>query len=195
MSSQLLTDAELDLLVEVAEQSVHQAVHEHARWQPDTATYPPALRRPGAAFVTLERNARLLGCIGTLSADRPLVDTVADRARAAALSDPRVGPVRDSDLPWLSVSVSVLSPLRPMGVAGYDELVAALRPFVDGLVIDSHRYRATFLPAVWDTLPEAADFVAALWRKAGIAPHTWPSGAHASRYTAQHRSNHSNSRT
>lgn len=194
MNAPPLTDAELDLLVQVAEHSVRVAVTEHARWRPDTAAYPPALRRPGAAFVTLERDAWLLGCIGTLSADQPLVDTVADRARAAALSDPRVGPVRDTDLPWLSVSVSVLSASEPMQVDGYDELVAALRPGVDGLVIDSDRHRATFLPAVWETLPDPADFVAALWRKAGIPPHAWPSGARASRYTAQHRTNRTSSR-
>jgi AmmeMemoRadiSam system protein A len=130
-----------------------------------------------------------MGCIGTLSAARPLVITVADRARAAALTDPRVGPVRPRDLADLDVSVSVLSPLEPMAVAGYDQLVAALRPFVDGVVIDSDRSRATFLPSVWETLPEPAAFVAALWLKAGIPQWTWPRGAHPSRYTAQHRSN------
>jgi hypothetical protein len=187
LSADELSPAELDLLVDVATRAVRLAVMDGWSWRPDPADYPPALRRPGAAFVTLELDGALMGCIGTLSAQQPLVVTVADRARAAALADPRVGPVRPADLADLDVAVSVLSPPEPIAVDDYEELVAALRPGVDGLIIDSDRYRATFLPSVWETVPEPSAFVAALWRKAGIPPRAWPRGARPGRYTAQHR--------
>ncbi|MGB8859406.1 MAG: AmmeMemoRadiSam system protein A [Ilumatobacteraceae bacterium] len=190
MSAALLTPDELTLLVDVAERSVHLAVLEHVRWQPEPTAYPEALRRPAAVFVTLERQGRLMGCIGTLTPGEPMVVAVADRARAAALADPRFRAIGPDDLPELDVSVSVLSPPAPIAAESYDELVAALRAGIDGVIIEAGRHRATFLPAVWDDLPEPEGFVAALWRKAGLAPRSWPREAQASRYTAQHAPRH-----
>jgi AmmeMemoRadiSam system protein A len=188
MKTERLSPEECAQLVDVAERSIRVAVLERRRWRPDPAEYPSALQEPQAAFVTIKRCGRLMGCVGTLAAGEPLVVAVADRARAAALDDPRFTGVRADDLPDLEVSVSVLSPPTPLAVDGYDELVAAIRPGVDGVVIDASRHHATFLPAVWDDLPDPEQFVGALWHKAGIAPRTWPPGAVASRYTAQHAS-------
>lgn len=185
-SDRPLSASERTQLLQVAEQSIRMAVLEQRRWLPDPADFPPALQEPVAAFVTLERHGRLMGCVGTLAAIEPLAVTVADRARAAAQADPRFEGVRPGDLADLDVSVSVLSPPEPLAVNGYDQLIAAIRPGVDGVVIDADRYRATFLPAVWDDLPDREAFIAALWRKAGLSPRAWPSGARASRYTAQY---------
>jgi AmmeMemoRadiSam system protein A len=188
MNADPLSPAQCAQLVEVAELAIRSAVLEHRRWLPDPGEYPLALVAPRATFVTLQRHGRLRGCIGTLTAAEPLVVAVADRARAAALDDPRFAGVEADELDELDVSVSVLTPPEPMPVHTYDELVTALRPGIDGLVIAADRYHATFLPAVWNDLPDREQFVAALWRKAGITPRAWPPGARASRYTAQHAS-------
>ena len=185
MKLQPLTPDELGQLVEIAERSIHQAVLGR-QWHPDPIAYSARLRQPGAVFVTLRQHHRLRGCVGTLTATEPLVMAVADRAKAAAFDDPRLPGVRLGDLADLEVSVSVLSAPEPMAVNGVDELVAAIRPGVDGVVIEADRHHATFLPAVWDDLPHPQEFVDALWRKAGMTPGTWPDHAVASRYTAQH---------
>lgn len=181
-----LSAEELAVLVEVAEEAVRLAVVEGQAWEPSPDTYPVALRRRGAVFVTLRRWGALRGCIGTLEATEPLVMATADRARAAALADPRFPPVEPTELAGLDLSVSVLSPAEPFPVGSWQELHDALRPGVDGLVVEAGYHRATFLPSVWEELPDPAAFLDALWRKAGLAPRAWPRGIRISRYTAQH---------
>lgn len=181
-----LTAAELAALAEIATRSVGDAVGRQQRFDPDPADYPWELRRPAAVFVTLRRRGVLRGCIGTMEAVMPLVQAAADRARAAAFDDPRFPPVSPWELDDLHVEVAVLTPMEPFEVGGYDDLVATLRPSVDGLLVEAGTFRATFLPAVWKELPEPGDFVAALWHKAGLAPRAWPVGIATWRYRSQH---------
>jgi AmmeMemoRadiSam system protein A len=181
-----LSSGDLAVLAEVATRSVLEAVGQQRRFDPDLTDYPPSLRRPGAVFVTLRRGGALRGCIGTMEPVMPLVHAAADRARAAAFDDPRFPPVGRRELEDLQVEVSVLTPMEPFTVAGYDDLVATLRPSVDGLLVEAGSYRATFLPAVWEQLPRPDGFVAALWRKAGLPPRAWPQGICTWRYRAQH---------
>jgi hypothetical protein len=110
------------------------------------------------------------GCagIGTRSR-RPLVEAVADRA-ALRPHDPRFEPVAPDELDGLEVSISVLSRPVPMAVADHADLRAQLRPGIDGLVVEAGSHRATFLPSVWEELTDPAEFLAALWRKAGLPP-------------------------
>jgi AmmeMemoRadiSam system protein A len=142
-----------------------------------------ALRRPGASFVTLERGERLLGCIGALEARDPLALDVAHHALQAAFSDPRLPAITVDDYVAMSIRVSVLSALEPIDVSSFDETAAALRPGVDGIVLESARHRATFLPSVWPKLADRREFLAALWDKAGLVPGAWPRGARILRYT------------
>jgi AmmeMemoRadiSam system protein A len=180
-----LTATELHTLVDVATRSVEYAVHVRHGWHPNPDQYSPGLQQPGAAFVTLRRDGRLRGCIGQLVSAEPLVNCVADRARAAALDDPRFPPVTPAELPFLEVEVSVLSDPEPFDVGGYDDLLRTVRPGADGLVVEAGSHRATLLPAVWDDLPSPTEFVEALWRKAGLRPGEWPNGIRMSSYTAQ----------
>jgi AmmeMemoRadiSam system protein A len=181
-----LSRVDLDALIDIAERSIRVAVLDHAFWRPDLSHASPGLRRPAAAFVTLHRDGLLRGCIGTFDTSTPLAVVVADRARAAALEDPRFLPVRPDELVDLDVSVSVLSAPEPLAVGGYDELVDALHAGLDGVVVDSGPHRATLLPSVWDELPDPHAFVAALWRKAGLPPGCWPSATRVATYRAQH---------
>jgi AmmeMemoRadiSam system protein A len=147
---------------------------------------PPALarlREPGASFVTLEVRGRLRGCIGSLHAVRPLYLDVSRNARHAT-ADPRLPPVIGAEWPDLTVSVSVLSEPSPLPARNAAELVAALRPGRDGLILtDGHR-RATFLPAVWRKVTDPERFVLALLAKGGWPPGDWPAGMRAARYTS-----------
>lgn len=181
-----LTPVELHRLAAIAREAVVARVRDGLRWNPRLDDEAAALREPGAVFVTLRRGGALRGCIGTMSPVMPLALAAADRARAAAFDDPRFPPVLPDELEGLSVEVSVLSPMEPFIVGGYDALVACLRPGVDGLLVDAGRYRATFLPSVWDELPDPEAFVAALWRKAGLPTRAWPPGITTSRYHTQH---------
>jgi uncharacterized protein len=179
-----LTSEELATLVDVAERSIRLAVLDGRRWLPDPSLYPTALQHRGAAFVTLRKHGRLMGCVGTMVAAEPLVTTVADRARAAAFDDPRFPGITADDLTHLDVSVSVLSPMERVRANSYDDLLAIVRPGVDGLLVEAGGNRATLLPSVWDELPSPTAFVEALWRKAWLAPREWPPGVRVSRYTA-----------
>ena len=185
-----LSPVELRTLAQVASESVRCAVLDRRTWHPDLADQPAPLRRPGAAFVTLRRDGQLRGCIGTLDAVEPLAWCVADRARAAALSDPRFRPVRRDELPFLDVEVSVLSEREPFTVDSYETLVRTVLPGVDGLVVESGPQRATLLPSVWEDLPTAEEFVGALWHKAGLMPEYWSPAIRLWRYSATRAESH-----
>jgi uncharacterized protein len=146
---------------------------------PEPVDLPPVLTEPGASFVTLERQGVLRGCVGTLEAIRPLYDDVQHNA-VRAMRDPRLPAVTLDDWPDLDVKVSVLSAPEPLAVAGRDDLLAVVRPGVDGLIISDGQRRATFLPAVWAKLPEPARFLDALLAKAGLT--AWPDGLDVRRY-------------
>jgi AmmeMemoRadiSam system protein A len=154
-----------------------------AEHDPEPAPDPKALREPGVSFVTLQRRSRLRGCVGSLRATRPLYLDVVRNARKA-MADPRLRPVDRTDWPELDVKVSVLTPPTPLHASGRDGLLAALRPGVDGLVLADGVRRATFLPAVWQRLPEPARFVAALLTKGGWPDDGWPENLTVHRYQA-----------
>ena len=170
-------------LLSVARTSIEHSLRTGRPLDLDVSAFPPALREPRATFVTLRSaGSELRGCIGELEAYRPLVTSVADRARAAAFSDPRFPPLRAHELDGLAIHVSVLLPLAPIDARSEPELVAQLRPGVDGVLIDDGLRRATFLPAVWESLPDPRAFLRELRRKAGMAPDGWPATLRAWRY-------------
>ena len=142
-----------------------------------------ALDRPGATFVTLKQDGELRGCIGSLEAHRLLAIDVRRNALAAAFSDPRFPPLAARELEVTTVEVSLLSPASRVEVADEEDLLARLEPGVDGIVLELGRRRATFLPQVWETLPDPRDFIGALKRKAGMPASFWSPEMRVSRYT------------
>jgi AmmeMemoRadiSam system protein A len=143
-----------------------------------------AAARAGS-FVTLRTDdGSLRGCVGTVEPEQPLVVDVVRNAWRAAFGDPRFAPLTAEEWEAVTVSVAVLSPLAPLSVGSRDELVAALRPEQDGLVVANAGRRATFLPAVWEQLPEPGDFVDRLWQKAGLPLGAWPDDLRLWTYTA-----------
>ena len=141
------------------------------------------LAEPGASFVTLTRQGELRGCIGTLEAHRPLGVDVRENAVAAAFRDPRFMPLTRVEFDEIRVEVSVLSPSEILVVASEEHALAILRPNVDGVVFEYRHYRSTFLPQVWEQLPEPAEFMAHLKRKAGLPMDFWAEEVRLSRYT------------
>ena len=141
------------------------------------------LSEPGASFVTLTRQGALRGCIGTLEAHRPLGLDVRENAVAAAFHDPRFMPLTVAEFEEIRVEVSLLSPSEPLVVASEEDALAVLRPNVDGVVFEYGHYRSTFLPQVWEQLPDPAEFMAHLKRKAGLPVDFWAEQVRLSRYT------------
>jgi len=142
----------------------------------------PALCAPGASFVTLFKLGMLRGCIGTLKARRPLGEDVRSNAVAAAFADPRFPRLDSGEFLETTVEVSLLSAPEPMTADNEQSLRDQLRAGVDGVVLEYARGRATFLPQVWETLREPAEFLAELKRKAGLPVDFWSPEVKISRY-------------
>lgn len=141
------------------------------------------LRQPGATFVTLKRQARLRGCIGSLQPHRPLLEDVEQNAHAAAHRDPRFRPLAREELNGLRVEVSLLSASVPMQFRDQQDALAQLRPGIDGLVFSWQGRRSTLLPQVWEELADPRQFVAHLKRKAGLPEDFWAPDVGLARYT------------
>ncbi len=141
------------------------------------------LRESGACFVTLKREGELRGCIGSLSAERSLVEDVAENAYAAAFSDPRFYPLQSAELRRLEMSISIIGKAEPMHFSSEHDLIAQLRPDIDGLILEEGYRRGTFLPSVWEQLPDPVDFVRHLKLKAGLPVNYWSETIRISRYT------------
>lgn len=143
------------------------------------------LSAPGASFVTLRRRGELRGCLGSLQPRRPLLEDVRANARAAALSDRRFEPVTADELSEISLEVSVLSPLERVEFADQEQLLAQLRPGIDGVVLECAGRRGTFLPQVWEALPEPDRFLEQLKLKAGLQADFWSDEVRVWRYRVE----------
>lgn len=136
----------------------------------------------GAAFVTLKKNDQLRGCIGSLSAYRPLCDDIAENAFAAAFRDPRFSSVTDAEMDDIELSISVLTPPEMIIFTTEQDLIAQLRPGVDGLIMTEGGNRGTFLPSVWENYPQAESFLNHLKMKAGLPAGYWSGTIKVERY-------------
>ena len=142
----------------------------------------PWLREPGATFVTLRKRGSLRGCVGTLRAYRPLLEDVRSNARASAFSDSRFPPLEAWEYRDLLVEVSLLSPSEPCEFGCEEEALAGLRPGIDGVIFEFRGHRSTFLPQVWEQLPDPRDFLDHLRVKAGLRRGFWAPGLRLQRY-------------
>ena len=170
-------------LLEIARSSLEHGVAFGCAAVPDPAAEPPALREPGASFVTLRGPcASLRGCVGTIEPVRALAVDVAENAFRASFCDPRFAPLCAEEIRALRLHISVLGPLERLDVRCEEELVARLRPGVDGLVLRVGALRGTFLPAVWESLAEPREWLRALKRKTGLPADFWSEEVEVLRY-------------
>ena len=148
----------------------------------ETRLFDEELHRQGACFVTLHLHQQLRGCIGSLEAHQSLLNDVSENAYSAAFRDPRFDPLQADELADTEISISVLTPSIDMKFESESDLIAQLRPGVDGLVLKSGFHKGTFLPSVWDQLPEPRQFLRHLKRKAGLDLDYWSDNIQVSRY-------------
>ncbi len=170
------------VLIELARRSIAEAF---GGPPPERPVGHPWLDDQGAAFVTLTIDDELRGCVGSSQARRSLYDDVVENAKAAAFSDPRFDPLTAGELDRTRVEVSVLSPLEKLDVETEAQLLAALRPGVDGLQLAWGSHRALFIPEMWHQVEGPTQFVSLLKRKAGLPPREWLPGTRVHRFTAK----------
>ncbi len=181
-----LSPADRATLLDVARASIQHGLRHRQALAVNPGDYPETLRPLRATFVTLEIGSQLRGCIGALTAYQPLVQDVAAHAYAAAFEDPRFAELRPDELPKLEIFISVLSPPEPMQFSSEEDLLKQVRPGVDGLILEFRHYRATFLPAVWESLPDPYVFLAQLKHKAGLPLDFWSPELRVERYTTEY---------
>lgn len=172
-------------LLQVANDAISNGAQTGRETAVNLGAYCPALRAPGASFVTLKMHNQLRGCIGSLEARRPLIEDVAANAFAAAFRDPRFKPVAFHELLNLDISISILTAPVEMSFNNEAELLKQLQPGIDGLIIEDQGRRGTFLPAVWEQLPKPQMFVANLKRKAGLPVKYWSNTLRVWRYESR----------
>jgi MEMO1 family protein len=172
-------------LLHLAAASIRHGLSQGAPVAVNLSDFAPDLRDPGACFVTLKREGNLRGCIGSPQAHRPLAQDVADNGFSAAFRDPRFANLTEPEIEGLQLSISVLSPSSPMAFTSQADLLAKLRPQVDGLIIEDQGRRALFLPSVWESLPTKEGFLGNLKAKAGMKADHWSPGFKAWRFIAE----------
>jgi len=171
-------------LLQIARQSIAAALG--ARGEPGAPVLEESwLRESRASFVTLTQGDELRGCVGALEAQRPLAQDVAENGRAAAFEDARFKPLTPDEFGHTDIEVSLLSTPKRLPFEHHAELITRLRPGVDGLILEQGEEgkRATFLPQVWEGLPDPEQFIAHLRQKAGIAQNTDIRRCRVKRYT------------
>ena len=164
----MLSNEEERQLIAIARESISQGLENRRPFKPQEKNYPPLLHEKRAVFVTLKINSGLRGCIGTTETQSSLIDNVAAFAYRAAFHDPRFGPLEKKEFDQVTISISILSPKEPIEFSSEADLLNQLRSGIDGLVIEKGPCSATFLPTVWESLPDAQDFLQQLKLKAKI---------------------------
>ncbi|MDT8281337.1 MAG: AmmeMemoRadiSam system protein A [Gammaproteobacteria bacterium] len=183
----IMTDRALEnkggILLRIARDSIAQALGVTHSTNKTLTQSNPWLQKKGACFITLTQSGQLRGCIGTLQAHRTLFDDVQANAKAAAFNDTRFQPLSVGEFNETQVEVSLLSTTQNMHFSSEQEALAQLQPDIDGIVFEYGSYRSTFLPQVWQQLPDSQQFMAHLKQKAGLPVNFWADEVKLSRYT------------
>ncbi len=172
MSDQLSPE-ERSLLLNLARQALEQCVQGIPLEPLELEFLPPTLRQLGVTFVTLTIDGELRGCVGSLEAYQPLAEDVRAHAIAAATQDYRFPPVTAQEVPRISIEISRLTQPALVEYQDADELLARIHPGVDGVILRDGPHRATFLPQVWEKIPDPDRFLSLLCQKMGAAGDLW----------------------
>jgi AmmeMemoRadiSam system protein A len=172
-------------LLDIARTSIRYGLDNGIALPVQIDDYEPALIEEKASFVTLQINGQLRGCIGSLLAHRPLVVDVAENAFSAAFKDTRFSPLCEEEFEKLHYHISVLSKPVEMNVSSEQDLLSRLEVGVDGVILNEGYHRATFLPTVWEQLPDKREFLHHLKAKAGLAFDYWSDTIEFERYSVE----------
>ncbi|HIG40549.1 MAG: AmmeMemoRadiSam system protein B [bacterium] len=160
-------------ILKIARQAILHSLQGKGNFQLNLDLFPDPLKVDGASFITLNLQGHLRGCIGSLEAHRSLILDIANNAQAAAFKDPRFKPLSLQEYHAMELHVSILSPPELLPVNSREELLAIIRPGKDGIIIEESGRRATYLPSVWDQLPDPDRFISELRSKAGLDASQW----------------------
>ncbi|MEW8028388.1 MAG: AmmeMemoRadiSam system protein A [Candidatus Thiodiazotropha sp.] len=172
-------------LLEIAARSIEHGLEQGSPLPVATIDFPAELLETRACFVTLLLGGDLRGCIGHLEAHLPIVEDVAENAYAAAFRDPRFPPLSSHERENLEIHISVLSPAEAINFESEQELVSKIRPSVDGLILLDGHHRGTFLPSVWESIPDTRNFLSHLKQKAGLPANYWSNTLEVYRYETE----------
>jgi hypothetical protein len=181
----ILSSVERQQLVHLVRNAILAQLDQRGNFEIKLNQYHGTLRQKLASFVTLKINGGLRGCIGSLVASRDLVVDVAHNAIAAAFQDRRFKPLTLEEFTQVDVHISVLSPPQEIDIRTREELVAKLRPGIDGVILEQGDHRSTYLPSVWEQLPDAGQFIGELRVKAGLPRDGWSEQMKVSLYTTE----------
>ncbi|PUB89651.1 MAG: AMMECR1 domain-containing protein [gamma proteobacterium symbiont of Ctena orbiculata] len=179
------TAAQRAILLQTAAHSIDHGLEMGRPLSIEAAAFEAELQLLRACFVTLLLRGDLRGCIGHLEAHLPIVEDVAENAYAAAFRDPRFPPLTATERASLEIHISVLTPAEPIRFDSEEDLIAKIRPFVDGLILVDGHHRGTFLPSVWESLPDSRIFLSHLKQKAGLPVNHWSSTLEIFRYETE----------
>ncbi len=177
-----LRDTEREQLLQIARQSIRNGLHGGDALAVVLHELTDALTARLGVFVTLMQQENLRGCIGSMQSSEPLAQSVAESAHGAAFHDPRFPQLAGHELDQVRIEISILSPMEPLTSASRDDLLSLLRPDVDGLLLQDRHYRSTFLPKVWEQLPDPDTFLEHLLLKAGLPTDHWSTTIQFFRY-------------
>lgn len=183
--NEMLSLAQRQQLLHLARSAIVHGFSRREAFEFDIAAFDSELQTPRGSFVTLNAQGRLRGCIGNLTDSRPLLHDVASNAGAAAFRDPRFAPLRPEEYPGIEVHISVLSRPSAIAIRSRAALAQFLRPGVHGVILQEGSRRATYLPSVWEKLPDPDQFIAELRTKAGLPRSGWSEHTRVSIYTTQ----------
>lgn len=181
----MYSDSQQNTLLQLAHDAIRYGLDNGRPFTINTTEYDDVLTEVRACFVTLHIDRQLRGCIGSLEGNRPLVEDIAHNAFAAAFHDPRFSPLTEQEFNGVDIDISILTPPTEMTFTSEEDLLEQLRPGIDGLIIEDKGRRGTFLPSVWEQLPDKESFLQHLKLKAGLSPQHWSETLQMSRYETE----------
>jgi len=169
-------------LLQMVKKSIEFGLINHSVLPIDINEFPPVFREQRATFVTLHLQGELRGCIGTLKAHQPFIVDLVKNAFSAAFNDPRFPALTEREFRQLHYHVSIISEPTSMKFTSEDDLLSQLKPGIDGLILTEGLSCGTFLPSVWEQLPDKVLFLNHLKQKAGFALNYWSDEIQVERY-------------
>jgi AmmeMemoRadiSam system protein A len=179
------SETEKQSMLKLAHDAIAHGLEHNQMMQIDLAAYPQNLQKKQPCFVTLHLKDQLRGCIGSSHAHQPLANDIVHNAHAAAFGDPRFFPLTPEEFKNIDIHISVLNEPEPLQFDSEEDLIHKLRPNIDGLILTENNHRGTFLPSVWESLPDPKQFWKHLKLKAGLPEDYWSNTLKIERYTVE----------
>ena len=171
-----LSEEEGKSLLEAARKAIENQLYGRKKANDSDADFPAKFHERRGTFVTLTIHGNLRGCIGHIVPQESLIEGIRVNAINAAFRDPRFRPVSRKEWENVNIEVSILSEPKALSYTDSNDLLRKLRPGTDGLILKKGYCQATFLPQVWEQLPEKQDFLSHLCLKAGLDGDAWKEG-------------------